>query len=238
MIERKFVNEKIKEFQIQEYVGKIVKGAGHDHTEVKRTPLGDKIIIYAARPGMVVGRKGAHIKDIGDALKKEFELENPQVEIAELASPNVSAKVVAEKVSAALEKFGAGRFKRVGYSTMDAVMKAGALGVEILISGKIPGARAKTWRFYQGYLKKSGSVAQYLVDKAISTAELKTGTIGIQVSIMPPDIKLPDAISVKGEEASITEKRIQAAKAAGASLPKLEGEEGFEKGEEIKEVIE
>ena len=96
----------------------------------------------------------------------------------------------------------------------------------------------KLMRSYQGYLKKSGSVAQYLVDKAISTAELKTGTIGIQVSIMPPDIKLPDAISVKGEEASITEKRIQAAKAAGASLPKLEGEEGFEKGEEIKEVIE
>ncbi|MBW2987252.1 30S ribosomal protein S3 [Candidatus Woesearchaeota archaeon] len=237
MIERQFIAEKLKEFEIEKFISKRIPGAGFSHTKVVRTPLGDKIIIYAARPGLVVGRKGENIRNITDGLKKNFKLENPQVEIAEIEEPMLNARVVAEKIKDSLERFGLMRFKRIGYSMLEGVMRSGALGVEILISGRIPSARARTWRFYQGYLKKSGTTSYLDVDKAITRAELKTGTVGIKVSIMPPDIKLPDDIKLIGVEETEMKKRVEATKAA-VKLPKL-SEEGEEKlgTEEAEEII-
>jgi len=84
MIERKFVAAKLKEYQIQEYVDKMLSNVGHSHTKMQRTPLGEKIVIYAARPGLVVGRKGENIKKLTKNLKKKFNLENPQIEISEV----------------------------------------------------------------------------------------------------------------------------------------------------------
>ena len=81
---------------------------------------------------------------------------------------------------------------------MENVMNAGALGIEIIISGKIPGARAKSWRFYTGYLKKCGDVA-LSVRAARKSALLKSGIIGVKVAIMPPDIVLPDKIKLLEE---------------------------------------
>jgi small subunit ribosomal protein S3 len=105
---------------------------------------------------------------------------------------NLDANIVAEYIATSLERFGSSKFKGVGHKTMENVMNAGALGVEIIISGKIPGSRAKSWRFYQGYLKKCGDTALTGIKTSYKTANLKTGTIGIQVRIMPPDIELVD----------------------------------------------
>ena len=85
---------------------------------------------------------------------------------------------------------------------MENVINAGALGIEIIISGKIPGARAKSWRFYTGYLKKCGDVA-LSVHKAKKSALLKSGIIGVKVAIMPPDIVLPDKITLLEEPEQI-----------------------------------
>lgn len=202
MIEKKFVLENIKEFQIHEFISKRIKNAGHSQTKLKRTPLGEKIIIYCTRPGMVVGRKGATIKELTENLKNKFKLDNPQLEIAEVDNPNMDASIVAERIASSLERFGPQKFKGVGHKVMEDVIGSGALGIEILISGKIPGARAKKWRFYQGYLKKCGNIAMTGVSFAIKEAQLKTGTIGIQVRIMPPNIVLPDRIKIL-DEASV-----------------------------------
>jgi small subunit ribosomal protein S3 len=192
MIERKFVSEKLKEFQIQEHVDKILRGVGQSNTKLQKTPLGEKIIVSAAKPGLVVGRGGENIKKLTKTLKKKFGLENPQIEIAEVDNINLDANIVAEYIATSLERFGSSKFKGVGHKTMENVMNAGALGVEIIISGKIPGSRAKSWRFYQGYLKKCGDTALTGIKTSYKTANLKTGTIGIQVRIMPPDIELVD----------------------------------------------
>ena len=197
MIERKFVSQKIKEFQSQEYISENLKKVGHSHTKMIKTPLGEKIVIYASHPGLIVGRKGENIKKLTKTLKKRFNLENPQIEISEVETPNLDAQIVAERIASSLERFGTAKFKGVGHKAMSDVMGAGARGVEILISGKVPSARAKRWRFYQGYLKKSGSFAVEGVQKAYTQALLKTGIIGIQVSIMPPNARLPDAITIK-----------------------------------------
>jgi len=177
-----------------------LKGVGQSHIKVQRTPLGEKIVVYASKPGLVVGRGGENIKKLTKTLKKKYGLENPQIEINEVENINLDANIVAESISTSLERFGSSKFKGVGHKTMENVMNAGALGVEILISGKIPGARAKNWRFYQGYLKKCGDTALTGIRTSYKTAELKTGTIGIQVRIMPPDIELADEIKFKKED--------------------------------------
>jgi len=194
MIERKFIAEKLKEFQIQEYINKVLKGVGQSHTKLQRTPLGEKIIVFASKPGLVVGRGGENIRKLTKTLKKKYGLENPQIEISEVENINLDANIVAESIANSLERFGSSKFKGVGHKTMENVMNAGALGVEILISGKIPGSRAKRWRFYQGYLKKCGDTALTQIKTSYKTANLKTGVIGIQVRIMPPDIELADKI--------------------------------------------
>ncbi|MEK6947472.1 MAG: 30S ribosomal protein S3 [Nanoarchaeota archaeon] len=195
MIERKFVAQKIKEFQIEEYITQSLNNVGHSHTKMIKTPLGEKIVIYTSRPGLIVGRKGQNIKLLTKTLKRRFNLENPQIEISEVENPSLDATIVAEKIVDALEKFGSEKFKAIGHKIMTEVMRSGALGIEISISGKVPSARAKSWRFYQGYLKKCGDIA-LSVRKSNAQAQLKTGVIGVKVSIMPPDLKLPDDIEL------------------------------------------
>ncbi len=209
MIERKFVAANMKEFLIQEFIASSIKGAEHSHTKLQRTPLGEKIVIYSARPGIIVGRKGQNIKQLTKVLKKKFGLENPQIEISEVESVYFDANIMAERIANYLEKFGTQRFKSIGHKVMSEVMNAGAMGIEILISGKVPSARAKTWRFYQGYLKKCGDIALTGVNHANATATLKTGSIGIKVSIMPPDTKLPDHITIKEEKEQVVEEAKQ-----------------------------
>jgi small subunit ribosomal protein S3 len=78
------------------------------------------------------------------------------------------------------------------------IIEAKALGAEIRLSGKLPGARAKSWRFAQGYLKKTGESAN-VVDRAQSRAETRPGTVGIKVEILAPDAIIKDKIVINDE---------------------------------------
>jgi small subunit ribosomal protein S3 len=217
MILRKVVDQKLKEFEIQEFIQSSLKRVGLSHIKLQMTPLGEKIVIFASRPGLIVGRKGQNIRKLTTTLKKKFNLENPQIEISEIENINLNANIIAERIANSLEKFGPVRFKAIGHKAMESVMQSGALGVEILITGKIPSSRAKRWRFYQGYLKKCGDIALTGVDTAYASAQLKSGIVGIQVRIMPPDTVLPDSIIFKSD------------------LPEKEEEKKEEKEEEKKE---
>jgi len=241
MIERKFVSEKMKEFQIKEFIGTILKNAGQSEVKLRKTPLGEKIIISASKPGLVVGRKGENIKLLTAEMKKRFKLENPQIEIEEIMNPNLDAQVVAERVASTLERFGGGRFKMIGHRTLGDIMNAGALGAEITITGKIPSSRAKRWRFYQGYLKKSGHIAQAGVLKAYTVAALKTGIIGIQVRILPSTVVLPDKVELKKvadvvvEEADASEEEVKEATKEAAVADAKEEKKAPAKKEEKTE---
>lgn len=235
MIERKFVAQKLKEFEIQEYISKNLKNVGHSHTKMQKTPLGEKIIIYASRPGLIVGRKGQNIKQLTKSLKKRFALENPQIEISEIENTSLDANIVAENIVDLLERFGSEKFKAIGHRVMGDTMNAGALGIEITISGKIPSSRAKTWRFYSGYLKKCGDISITGVDRAYGQAKLKSGVVGVRVRIMPPTTKLPDHVEIlekKEEKTEATEKH-SAAEAEPSKL-KDEGKKNEKKPEKKK----
>src|SRR3989344_6983902 len=198
MIEKKFVKQRLKEIEVQNYVASNILKSGHSAIEIKHTPWGDKIIIYNVRPGLIVGKKGENISRLTQTLKTKFNLENPQIEVGDVSNPMLDASAVADKLAYALERFGPKRFKFLGHETLKAIIDAGAIGAEIVIGGVgVPGARAKSWRFSANYLKKSGDVSASYVLRATTAANLRRGTIGIKVSIMPPDIVLPDKIRVK-----------------------------------------
>ncbi len=212
MIERKFVAQKLKEYQIQEYMASTLAKAGYSHTEIKRTPLGEKVIVYTTRPGLVVGKRGDNIKKLTAVLKKKFKMENPQIEIGDVENPSMDVNYIADRIAFNLERFGSKRFKSIGYRVLQDVMDAGALGAEVVLSGKIPSARARSWRFSAGYLKKSGEIALYKIKKAKVGVNLKAGTIGVKVSIMTPDIELPDKmLALKNQEIKLKpeEKKIE-----------------------------
>ncbi|MGV8171076.1 MAG: 30S ribosomal protein S3 [Candidatus Woesearchaeota archaeon] len=194
MIERKFVAENLKEFQIEEYLRGVLGKAGLSYIKMQRTPLGEKILICSSRPGLIVGKSGSNITRLTKELKEKFYLENPQIELIEEENPLGDANIIAEGIANSLERFGSARFKGIGHKALTDVMGAGARGVEILISGKVPSSRAKTWRFYMGYLKKSGDIAVSGVDTAYSSAKLKTGIVGVQVRIMPSSTQMPDEV--------------------------------------------
>src|SRR3989338_1988493 len=199
MIEREFISQKTKEFYIKKYIENKLSGVGISSIKLKKIPLGEKIIIHTNKSSIIVGSKGSNVKDLTRELKKEFNLDNPQIEINEVKDIFLDASLVADRIVNSLERFGSNRFKSIGHKIMENILKSGAVGVEIIISGKIPGARAKSWRFYQGYLKKCGDIAVSGVRKAQKSALLKSGIIGIKVAIMPADLVLPDKIEVREE---------------------------------------
>ena len=205
MIERKFVKERIEEFRIQEFVRKKMKGVGLSDIKMQKTPLGEKVIISTSRPGLVVGRKGENIKDLTKSMKKEFELENPQIEISEVEQPNLDPSIIAEKIVDFLERFGTSKFKGIGHRVMADVTEAGAPGIEIVISGKIPSSRAKSWRFYKGYLKKCGDTALTNVNVAYASAKLKTRVVGVKVAIMQSSAELTGQLAEEEEDKKETE---------------------------------
>ncbi len=219
MIEREFVEQKKKEFQIQEFVSETLKNAGHSHTKLQRTPLGEKVVIFTSRPGLIVGRKGQTISKLTEVLKKKFGLENPQVEIAEVSNPNLDSRIVAEKIASDLERFGSNRFKGIMHKASEDVLASGAIGVEIRLSGKLPGARAKSWRVAGGYLRKCGDAAMSFVNTTIHAALLKPGIIGIQVRIMPSGIIMPDEIKMKEEEKAVIGPVVEVAEGAVVAEP-------------------
>ena len=198
MIEKQIVNKKIRELLLQEYISKELPKACYNKIDLKKTPLGEKIIIHTSRPGLVVGRKGANIDKITKILKNKFKMENPQVEIMELTDPYLDPKSVAETIVSSFERFGPKRFKSIGYRELQNIIKAGAIGAEIVIKGRgVPSKRSKLWRFSEGHMKKSGDISENYIKRAKIIANLKSGAIGVRVNILTSDIKLPDDLKFK-----------------------------------------
>lgn len=200
MIEKQIMKKKVNEFLIHNYISNNLPKGCYSSIDLKKTPFGEKIIIHTSRPGLIVGRKGANISALTENLKREFKMENPQIEIAEIESAYLDARSVADRIATSFERFGPKRFKSIGYKNLQAVIDAGATGAEITIGGRgVPSSRAKSWRFTAGHIKKSGDVSENKVRKAKVIAHLKSGAVGIQVSILTPDVILPDSIVYKYE---------------------------------------
>ncbi|MEN7982017.1 MAG: 30S ribosomal protein S3 [Nanoarchaeota archaeon] len=198
MEEKNTIKFKKAQFAAKEYIKNEIGKGKVSKVKIEYTPVGEKIIISTNAPGLVIGRGGEKISELTRTLKKKFHLENPHIDVDEIKEPEFDAQIMADEIALGLERFGPIKFKVLSYRALQKIMNAGALGVEIRLNGKLPGSRAKSWRFAQGYLKKAGDSAK-VVDRAQARAETKPGTVGIKVSILSPYAKLVDKIDINDE---------------------------------------
>ncbi|WP_295604751.1 30S ribosomal protein S3 [Methanobrevibacter sp.] len=236
MIEKDFVTEGLRRTKIDEYLEKELERAGYGGMEIQVTPLGTMVIVYAERPGMVIGRGGKTVRAITQSLKTKFDLDNPQVEVKEVDVPELNARIMASKIANMLQR--GMHFRRVAYSTIRRIMGAGAQGVEVTISGKIRGSRSAVAKFTEGYIKKCGEPATRFVEEGFATAPLKPGVLGIVVRIMPPEAVLPDKVDILAPIAEPVEEIVEEEVAEEEVEEVVEAEEDLENLEEIEEVVE
>jgi len=194
---KNFIEQGIKLMQINEYLRSELVRAGFAGVELQRTPLGVRITLKTSRPGLVIGKGGKRIQEITDVLQDRFGLEMPQIEVEEVAQPDLDAQIMAERLAYSLDR---GRhYRRAGYYILRKVMDAGARGVEIIISGKVTSQRARTQIFRAGTMSKSGQPAQEGVDKGVAQCIQKSGVLGIIVKIMRANTKMGDDIKIKDD---------------------------------------
>jgi len=193
--ERNFIRENTNRILIKEFLIKKIEGAGFGGMNIQRTPMGTRINILVERPGMVIGKGGSKIKELTEAIREQFNVDNPQIEIEEAGGKaSLNAQIMAEKLAEALER--GWHFRRAGHSTVRRIMDAGAKGCQIIIAGKLTGARHRTEKFTQGHVKYCGETAKEVMDIGYAVAKLKAGVLGVKVRIMDPDAKLPDEIKL------------------------------------------
>jgi small subunit ribosomal protein S3 len=195
MEEKKFVNFKKEELGVKEYIKRELGKGRISRVAIEYTPVGEKIIVATSKPGLVIGRRGEKIDELTRVLKRRFKLDNPHIEIQEIREPRLDAQLVADEIALSLERQGSLKFKVVAYKMLQEIMRAGALGAEIVLSGRLPSERAKSWRFVQGYLKKTGNPAK-VVERAMAQAVNIAGVSGIKVSILPPNAHIHDRIVI------------------------------------------
>lgn len=198
-IERKFIEDSISRYRLASYLEKELDRAGFSGVEIQRTPMVTRINVAVTKPGKVIGRKGKTIKDLTESIQRNFGIENPQISVSEVTNESLEPRLVAKRVVRAIEM--GGNVRAILHFTLKTIMDAGALGAEIIASGKIAakGARAKTLRVGAGYIPKAGEPAR-LVRSAHVTAYPKFGAIGVLVRIVPPGTVFPDKETVKPVE--------------------------------------
>ena len=192
--EHQFIEDGLQRTQIDEFFSEELSRAGYGGMEVAKTPMGTQIVLKAEKPGMVIGKGGKNIRKITTTLEEEFDLEDPQIDVQEVDEPDLNARIVADRLANALER--GWYFRKAGHTTIDRIMDAGALGAEIILSGKVTGARSRVEKFNRGYIKHNGEPAETIVDSGVGTAVMKLGTIGVRVKIIPPNAELPDDFEV------------------------------------------
>ncbi len=212
MIEKTFVIQGIKKLEIDDYLAKELDKAGFTKSEIMKTPLVTRIVVNVTRPGLAIGKSGSNIQTLTETIAKKFGIDNPQLEIREIQNAELDAQAVANKIKALIEKGFS--WRSVVFKSLQDVKKAGAQGVEIIVSGKITGkaGRKKKMRFADGYMKKIGEQAR-LVDYGAASAYPKVGAIGIKVRIVKPNtifqdkLKIEDYIKKKEQNDSVEPKQ-------------------------------
>jgi len=189
-IQNYFVKENARRAEIDEYLSQELKRAGYSRVEMAKTPLGTRVVIYASKPGLVIGRRGQSIRDLTKILEERFGVENPQISVATLEVPELDPKVVASQIAMALQR--GIHFRRAAYWALQRTIEAGAVGVEISIRGKLTTDRARYEKYKSGYLPSVGEAISRIVRTAVVDTQLKQGLFGISVKLMPPNMRLPD----------------------------------------------
>lgn len=193
---RAIMNNFFRNAELDEFLERELSHAGYGGAEIQRTPLGTRVTVYVTRPGLVIGRRGFGIKELTEKLEKEFGLDNPQVSVLEIEVPELNPRIIANRVAQMIVKGTA--FRRAALWALNTIMSAGAMGAEVVISGKLRSERASFEKYTAGVLPKSGDPAERAVKEAVTHVLLKMGLYGIKIKIaykdaLPPDFDVKDS---------------------------------------------
>ncbi len=182
-IEKTFVKEGINLSDIQSYLKEKFERAGYSHSQIQRTAVGSKIIVYVNRPGIVIGRSGRKIDELSKDIKERFGIENPMIDVREVENKFLDSNIVASRIANSIER--GINYKRAVNFNLRKIIEAGAVGVLIETAGKLIGTeRSLRKKFKAGYVIHSGDYAETLVDSGSAKANLKAGAVGVRVKIL------------------------------------------------------
>ena len=175
---------------LNDFLREEIKESGFHRVEVSKTPSGTKIVLHVTRPGIVIGRKGAGIKKLTEKVESDFGFKNPQISVEEVAKAELSPSVMCNRMAAHIERGTA--FRRATMWTLNQIMEAGAMGVQIIVSGKLRGDRSAFEKHTQGILPRAGNYAKDLVSEDITHTKTPMGLIGIKIRIARKEKLVPE----------------------------------------------
>lgn len=187
----KFLHEDLK---IRKFVKEKLKHAGISKIDIERTASNTRIIIHTAKPGIVIGKRGAEIdilkKDIGRFAGKDID-----IDIQEVRRPDTDAQLVAENVALQLERRVA--FRRAMKKAVTTAMKLGAKGIKIMCAGRLGGAEIARTEWY-----RDGRVPLHTlradIDYGFTEARTTYGIIGVKTWIFKGEI-MPESSAVSSQ---------------------------------------
>ena len=183
---RKFIADGLFYAELNELVTRELAEDGYAGVEVRVTPLRTEIIIRATRTQNVLGEKGQRIRELTSVVQKRFHFQDGAVELyaERVANRGLCAQAQAESLKYKL--IGGLAVRRACYGVLRFIMESGAKGAEVIVSGKLRAQRAKAMKFQDGYMIKTGAVAEMYVDKAVRHVLMRQGVLGVVVEIMLP----------------------------------------------------
>lgn len=186
---RKNYKEQLKgDVQIRAYLRETLREAALDRVEIERGANVITIIVHSGKPGFIIGRAGAGIEELKKKIVSKFfknKKVNLNLNVIEVARPTLSSNIIVQQMIADIEKRMP--FRRVLKQTIDRVQKAGALGVKVMVSGRLNGAEiARREMLSWGSVPLQNLRAD--IDYANDFARTLFGTIGVKVWIYRGEI--------------------------------------------------
>ena len=188
-----YSNNLVEDYNIRTYLKDLLKPAGIYKLQIARK--GNKVLvdIYAAKPGMIIGKGGAAIEEIKNKLSKKIGKEI-SLNIVEVKDVDLAAQLVAENIALQLEKRIS--FRKAMKQAIQKTMKAGALGIKTAVSGRLGGAEiARTEYYHEGTIPLQSLRAD--IDYGFYEAKTTYGIIGVKVWIYKGEV-LPAKKTEKG----------------------------------------
>ncbi len=235
------INDSYKLMLLKDYLRVAIKEAGFSDVDIQKTPTGTRVGLHVTRPGIVIGRKGSGIRDLTKVLETDFGLKSPHISVIEISRPELEPSVMCNRMAQHLAKGTA--FRRAVMWTLQTIMDAGAMGVQITISGKLRGERSTFEKHSKGILPRAGYQAEVVVKEDIAHVETKMGLIGIRIRIARKENYIPDfelkIIKKDTKAKKLPEEKeveILEEEQIDQSKPRTESEEVAREEELIKEV--
>lgn len=182
--ENDFADNLVEDYNIRTYLKKKLYSAGVSRIEIERASDRLKVIIFTAKPGVVIGKGGSEIEKLKGELIK-FTNKKLMVDIKEVKKPDNNAQLVAESIAAQLENRIS--FRRAMKSTMSRTMKTGAKGIKTAVSGRLGGADMARTEFYsEGTIPLQTLRAD--IDYGFAEADTTYGKLGVKVWIYQGEV--------------------------------------------------